>query len=452
MSELNIVVVSNRGPYSFETDEQGRLVRRPAAGGLVSALTPVLADRGVEWLAAAMSADDRAAALEQDAGGPIRLRLLCLDHDGSDPGCSNHGGPDHDCLEHDCGWDRRWAQFQRANETFADALVANAPSDAIVLVHDVHLALVGRFLTRRRPDLRLVHFTPAPFAIPLPSGSDRKDAVHELVEAMTAYRACGFHSARSRDVFEACCERLVGDCPPTFVAPLGPHRPSLEAIATSGSCAAERAALEAAIGDHRLIVSVGRMDPSKNLARAVLAFDELLANEPGWRGHVVYLALATPPRRSSPTSDRYRRLVEDTVATVNARWAQPGWTPIVLTVGDNRERSIAALTRYDLLVVNPIRDGFHAVAQEGALVNDRDGAIVLSREACAGHGVGDGALAIDPFDVSDTSRAMRQALRMPAVERRARATAASQAAGLHDAATWLDAQLAAALSPESAVL
>jgi trehalose 6-phosphate synthase len=436
MPDTDVVVVSNEGPYSFETDEQGRLVRRPAAGGLASSLVPVLADRGVEWFAAATSAGDRAAAFEQDVGGPIRLRLLCFDHD---------------CFARDAGRARSWEAFQRVNETFADALVANAPSDAIVVVHDLRLALVGRFVARRRPDLHLVHFMPALFALPSDGPLVPAGVVHRLVIAMTAYRACGFHSGRPKNAFEARCDQLGVDRPLTFVAPLGPHRPTLEAIATSGPCAAERAALEAAIGDHRLIVSVGRMDPSKNLVRGVLAFDKLLANEPGWRGHVVYLALATPPRRSSPASDRYRRLVEDTVVAVNARWAQPGWTPIVLAVGDNRERSIAALTRYDVLVVNPIRDGLHAVAKEGALVNDRDGVIVLSREACAGADMTAGALGIDPFSISDTSRAMRQALRMPAVERRARAVAVSQSAGLHDAATWLDSVLAAARSPLPAV-
>ena len=45
--------------------------------------------------------------------------------------------------------------------------------------------------------------------------------------------------------------------------------------------------------------------------------------------------------------------------------------------------TVAALRRYDQLLVNPIRDGLNLVAMEGPAVNERDGVLVLSREAGA---------------------------------------------------------------------
>ena len=48
-----------------------------------------------------------------------------------------------------------------------------------------------------------------------------------------------------------------------------------------------------------------------------------------------------------------------------------------------RVRSIAAMQRYDVLVVNPIKDGLNLVAKEGPAVNTRDGLLCLSREAGA---------------------------------------------------------------------
>ena len=56
------VIVSNRGPLSFSAGEDGRLVAKPGAGGLVSSLGPLVEGTGAMWIAAAMSDADRQAA------------------------------------------------------------------------------------------------------------------------------------------------------------------------------------------------------------------------------------------------------------------------------------------------------------------------------------------------------------------------------------------------------
>ncbi|HSQ03534.1 MAG TPA: trehalose-6-phosphate synthase, partial [Burkholderiales bacterium] len=45
-----LIVVSNRLPFAFERDQNGRWVGREGAGGLISALLPVLSDRGGVWI------------------------------------------------------------------------------------------------------------------------------------------------------------------------------------------------------------------------------------------------------------------------------------------------------------------------------------------------------------------------------------------------------------------
>ena len=95
------------------------------------------------------------------------------------------------------------------------------------------------------------------------------------------------------------------------------------------------------------------------------------------------MALAYPTRQGLPEYLAYQDEVESTVARINERWGTPGWTPIVLEVEDDYPRSLAALTRYDVLLVNPVRDGLNLVAMEGPLINRRDGVLALSREAGA---------------------------------------------------------------------
>src|SRR5205807_1302949 len=121
------------------------------------------------------------------------------------------------------------------------------------------------------------------------------------------------------------------------------------------------------------------------------AFDDLLRLRPEWRERVTFLAFVYPSREALADYLAYRSEVEVVAARVNKTWGTPGWTPIMLDMSDDHPRSVAAMRVYDVLLVNPIRDGLNLVAKEGPLVNERDGVLVLSREAGAWDALGDHA-------------------------------------------------------------
>jgi len=54
-----LVIASNRGPVTFQRGPDGELIPKRGAGGLVTALTHVMADTGGLWLAAAITPGDR---------------------------------------------------------------------------------------------------------------------------------------------------------------------------------------------------------------------------------------------------------------------------------------------------------------------------------------------------------------------------------------------------------
>ena len=56
--ERPLVLLSNRGPATFERDESGELVPRRGGGGLVTALTGLLRQRDALWIASAMTDED----------------------------------------------------------------------------------------------------------------------------------------------------------------------------------------------------------------------------------------------------------------------------------------------------------------------------------------------------------------------------------------------------------
>ncbi len=455
MSDRPVVVVSNRGPLSFR-QEGGELVARRGAGGLVSGIGPLVADTSTIWLAAAMSEADRAAAAEAPvASAGFRVQLLDLDPDdyrlAYDVVCNATLWFAHHGLwalarepTFGSGWPAAWQAYERVNAVFCEAVANAAPRGAAVLVQDYHLTLLGRMLMARRPDLRTVHFSHTPFAEPdwlavLPLNVQRT-----LLEGMAGHHACGFHTRRWADAYEECCARVLGRRPPTFVSPLAPNPSDIGTVARSEACEQAVRDLDARVGDRKLIARVDRIELSKNLLRGFHAYDELLATRPEWRERVVFAACVYPSRQGVDAYVTYRREVEQLAAEINERWATGDWAPVLYDDSDDFPRSVAALRRFDVLLVNPIRDGLNLVAGEGVLVNERSGVLVLSTEAGIAAQLGAHALPINPFDVSETADALHRALAMSSGDRQAHALRLQQVVASRTPADWLTEQVAAA--------
>jgi trehalose 6-phosphate synthase len=221
-----------------------------------------------------------------------------------------------------------------------------------------------------------------------------------------------------------------------------PDPEDLDEMAASDACAAAGTRLDAIVGERRMILRVDRVELSKNLLRGFHAYDELLAEHPEWRGRVVFVAFVYPSREGLPEYLAYRQEAEGLVDRINLRWGNDDWTPIVYDPNDDFPLSVAALQRYDLLLVNPIRDGLNFVAVEGAHANQRDGVLALSTEAGAWDLIGSaGALSLNPFDVAATTDAMLRALEMDPEERATRAASLREAAATRAPADWLAEQL-----------
>jgi trehalose 6-phosphate synthase len=451
-----VVLVSNRGPVTFAVDEAGRLTSRRGAGGLVSGIGPLLAGTGSTWLAAAITAGDRAASghgvVEADG---FHVHLLNLDPEAYRLAYdvvsnevlwfAHHGLWDltrQPSFDH--RWPAAWDAYRAVNHAFADAVAADAPEDAVVLVQDYHLCLVAARLATTRPDLRCVHFSHTPFAPPVWLSAIPAAATRELLWGMAAHRACGFHTQRWADDFTASAEALAGCSPTTFVSPLASDPADIRAAAASPECAASLASLEAVVGDRAVIGRVDRIELSKNLVRGFLAYGDLLDRYPEHRDRVVFVAGAYPSREGVPGYAAYRADIDRVVADINARFGTSTWTPVVLDVEDDFPRSVALLRRADVLLVNPIRDGLNLVATEGALVNERDAVLALSPEAGAWARLRSAALEAPPFDVAGTADVLHAALTMPAPERARRAGELRALAESRTPSDWLVDQLAAA--------
>lgn len=455
-----LAVLSNRGPVSFARDGAGNLEAKRGSGGMFAALGPGVAEHNALWVAAALSDADRQAT----AGGEVvaeGYRLLTLTID------PRRFGQYYDVIANqtlwflhhglwdlprrprfDRHWWEAWQSFVDVNRQFAEVAAAELAPGATVLIHDYQLSLVGAELRRLRPDVRSASFLHIPFCPPSDLQILPEKVADALLNGLAGAGACGFHSYRWAAAFEACCSERGITAPAVFVSPATVDTAGLAAVATSSQCDDELERLNRQIGTCQLIVRTDRIELSKNLLRGFHAFDEMLTREPLWRERVIFGAFIYPSRDGLAEYLGYRQEVEAVVRAINAKWATANWAPILLDMTDNYPRSVAALRRYDVLMVNPIRDGLNLVAKEGPLVNERDGVLLLSPGAGVWDELGANAVEVHPFDISGTAEALAAALQMPGDERMTRATGLKKAATARTSLDWFADQLAAARRPD----
>jgi trehalose 6-phosphate synthase len=195
------------------------------------------------------------------------------------------------------------------------------------------------------------------------------------------------------------------------------------------------------VGDRKVIGRVDRTELSKNVLRGLLAYRELLRTRPEWHDRVVHVVYNYPSREDLPEYREYTAAVERLAREIDDEFSTDDWTPLVLEIADDYPGSLATMRRSDVIFVNSVRDGMNLVVLEAIVLSERDPAVVLSRDAGAAHTLGEDALLVNPFDVSETAAALHEALAMPEDERLARVQRLRKKAVALPPAPWFRAQL-----------
>jgi len=438
-SEPTVIVVSNRGPVTYERVE-GERVERRGSGGLVTALRGLRRRHRVIWIASATTEEDRAVAVEDSGGDDV---LVAHDPVAYDRYYNVVANPmlwfiQHSLWSHgsrpDLGRDFHdaWHEgYESVNRTFADTVVATLDDnpEAVVFFQDYHLYLAPRFVRAARPDARLAHFVHIPWPVDWTVLPERlRYAVHD---GLLANDVVAFHTERWARNFERSCADIAGGTGVTRVAhhPISIDVDEFEQLGSSDAVRVREAQLPR---PEKLIVRIDRTDPSKNVVRGFRAFALMLDEHPEWLGRVLMLALLDPSRQAVPEYAEYLAAIERTAAEVNERFG-----PVIdLRVADDFLQSVAAYRQFDVLLVNAVYDGLNLVAKEGPFVNGRDGVLVLSENTGAFEELAEWAVGVNPFDVWGQAQALHEALSMPAEERRRRAEGIRAQVRAHDLERW----------------
>ena len=479
-----LVLVSNRGPVTFEPDGS---VRR-GTGGLVTALIGLASHREVTWIASAMTEEDVAVAARHNGrpfpvttpdGGSYRVKLVASDPDAYDRFYNIIANPMLWFIQHYL-WDLSNAPDIRRNETEAFEFGYNVVNEdlaqavleeiegvkrPVVMVHDYHLYTLPALIRQARPDAFLHHFVHIPWS---QSDSWRvlpSEMREQIYHGLLCNDIIGFHTRSYRRSFLQCCEDLLDgvevdrergivrvDGREVWVRnyPLPIDARAVQAVAARPRVAEFERELLRRRRDH-LILRVDRADLSKNVLRGFSAFDTFLEQHPEFREKVTFIAQLMPSRTDVPEYAEYLERIEAVVAVVNHRHGSPDWMPIQLKLRDDLEEAVAAYKHYDVLIVNAMFDGMNLVAKEGPMVNERAGVSILSENTGAHEELGEYALSVNPFDIQELADSIHAALTMSPEERRRRHAGLRSIVTARNPGDWIDEQLADIAAKERAL-
>ena len=354
--------------------------------------------------------------------------------------------------------------YVEINRLYAEAVAEQISTQAVpslVMLQDYHLYLAPRVIRQKMRSPKnyiLTHFV----HIPWPGSEDwgiLPPPIREaILDGLCAADLLGFQTRQDSLNFIRTCEQFLPDTKVSYqrgrIQYRG-HQTFIRDFPNSVDvgelhCAAQvhdvqdnHRMFAGQRRDAQMLLRIDSTDPSKNIVRGFLAYEEMLESYPAHRTKVWFFAILTPVQLELEEYQNYMDSLLAAAGRINARYGTSEWEPVRIVFEDDYFRRIAALQLYDVLLVNPVSDGMNLVAKEGPVVNEQDGVLILSERAGACQQLGEDALVVSPLDIFATAEALHKALIMSPEERRTRAERMRKCIEREDDRAWLRWQLEA---------
>lgn len=442
LKDRPIYVVSNREPY-VHSKMKSIVEWSIPAGGVVTALEPVMEACGGTWIAHGSGNADQETA---DADGKLkvppdepkytlkRVWLTPKEIQGYYTGFSNEAlwPLCHMAHVRPAFRTEDWIQYKKVNAKFAKTLLDEIRNveRPVILVQDYHFALVPEIVKKSRPDALVALF----WHIPWPSAAQFNICPWrtELLHGMLGADLVGFHTQQNCNNFidtvgNEIESRIDYEQLSVFRGGHQTHiRPFPISIAYPGNAEPtgdpDRRLLDNLhIKTQYLVLGVDRLDYTKGILERFKGIEFLLEGHPEYRGKVTLLQVASPTRETVEKYREYATQVTNEADRINKKYGTNGWIPIVLEKRNYTHEKLQQLYRFaHVCLVTSLHDGMNLVAKEFvAARTDEEGVLVLSQFTGAARDL-KGAILINPYSAEETSLALHTALTMPKSEQRRR--------------------------------
>jgi alpha,alpha-trehalose-phosphate synthase [UDP-forming] len=468
-----LVIASNRLPVAPIIRDMGQWQIQPSPGGLVTALAPILRERGGLWIGwpgmlAKGDLNELLATASRDYG--YTLEPVSLTEEEINQyyfGFSNEIiWPLFHDLQTRCNFNPAyWNAYQAVNHKFAQVIAENAGTGDYIWVHDYHLMLVAKELRSMGVKNKIGFFLHTPFPpldmyVKLPWRM-------QILSALLEYDVVGFQTRRDRNNFVYCIETMIKGFHidarkkvSTIMTPkreisIGSFPISIDfkdfaRRAASADVTQAARQLREAIPNQQIVLSVDRLDYSKGIPEKLKAFRNALERFDDLRGKINLIQIAVPSREDILQYQALKTEIEGLISEINGRFSQSGWTPVhYMSRSLERTDLLAYYRAADIALITSLKDGMNLVAKEYCAANvDKSGILILSEFAGAAMQLRGDALLVNPYDIEGVAEAIYQAYGMDKDERRWRMQRLRKSVARRDVFWWVRSFLHAAL-PES---
>ncbi|MBI4801765.1 MAG: trehalose-6-phosphate synthase [Elusimicrobia bacterium] len=438
-----LFVVSNREPYMHI--KEGKDIRTIIpAGGLVTALDPILKAAGGTWVAhgsgeADFEVTDNKNRIkvpqEEPAYNLRRIPLGKEEEDGYYYGFSNEGIWPLCHIAHIRPIFRRedWKYYYEVNKKFSETVFEEIEGvkEPCVLIQDYHFMLLPGLIKAARPDARVSVFWHIPWPNPETFGICpwQKELIMGLLGADLIGFQTQFYCNNFLDTVDRTIESRIDwehfsvqkELHTTMVKPF-PISVDFQQSGKENKAPAVKPELksvmkEMGIKADYLGVGVDRIDYTKGMLERVKAVERFLEKYPQYQRKFSFIQLGAPSRTHIPQYHRFLAELHAEVDRVNWKFKAKDWKAIVF-VEKHHDRS--EITKFykiaDACLVTSLHDGMNLVAKEFvAARDDNSGVLILSRFAGASRELKD-ALIVNPYDIEQMADAIYYALTMPKTE------------------------------------
>ncbi len=447
-----IVIVSNRLPISINREE-GELIYHPSAGGLATGLHSLDKNFDKIWIGWAGQPIDDAAEQDKIRSDFRNRDLVPIFLSQEEVALYYEGFSNktvwplfHYFTQNTTYSESLWEAYRSVNQKFADAVIPEIQEGDMIWVHDYQLMLVPQMLRQALPNHHIGFF----LHIPFPSYEifrllPWRDTI---LEGMLGADLIGFHTFDYMRHFLSVSYRLGGyesdfgniQRPDRNVKvdvyPMGIDYEKFNAPAPPDNDIQHEIKKHLS-KDHKLVISIDRLDYTKGIPDRIRAFGEFLERYPAYQGKIT-LAMVVVPSRGNV--DEYQALKEEVdllVGRINGAMSTFGWSPILYFYRPLPFPDLLQLYQMaDIALVTPLRDGMNLVAKEYvASRQEQDGVLILSEMAGAANELVEG-LIINPHDQEDIVQALLRACTMPQEEQHAHMKAMQKRVKLHNVEYW----------------
>src|SRR5712671_4396054 len=465
-----LIIVSNRLPFALDSAGEDLWTVTPAVGGLVSAVEPVLRERGGTWIGwpgiAGKIPKKPLAEATRDAGYQVvPVALSETERDEFYYGYSNQViWPLFHDLQNFCNFEPAyWQAYKQVNERYADAIIRSAQLDDFIWVHDYHLMYVAQALRERSAPQQLAALTFF-LHIPFPPYDifSKLPQQRPLLRALLQFDLLGFQTRRDVRNFLQCVRRVMPDAKVLSRDelhvirfekrkirvghfPIGIDFESFDNGAKSEAVAHRSQQLRANFPDCQLILGSDRLDYSKGIPERLRAYRDALERHPELRGRVVLIQVVVPSRVEIPRYHEFKDRIDRLVGDINGRFSTSTWLPVQYHFRClERDDLLAHYRACDIAFVTPLKDGMNLVAKEYCACRiEQDGVLILSQFAGAAEQLKPDALLVNPYDVEQMADTVLKAFRMSQTERRARMKRMRRVVRKENVFRWVDSFLKA---------